>query len=59
MTLIDAKHIEQHIEDTKPEGVCNEAKEQIAFADRILLNKTDLVFKGISRSSKTKDSNYQ
>ena len=29
--------------EEKPEGVENEAVEQIAFADRILLNKTDLV----------------
>ena len=33
----------QHIEEEKPEGVENEAVEQLAFADRIILNKTDLV----------------
>lgn len=43
VTLIDAKHIEQHLDEEKPEGVENEAVEQVAFADRILLNKTDLV----------------
>jgi len=43
LTLVDAKHIIQHLDDEKPEGVENEAVEQIAFADRILLNKTDLV----------------
>merc|ERR1712070_1093523 len=43
LTLIDAKHIVQHLEEEKPEGVENEAVEQIAFADRILLNKCDLV----------------
>jgi G3E family GTPase len=43
LTLVDAKHIVQHLEDEKPEGVENEAVEQIAFADRILLNKCDLV----------------
>ncbi len=37
VTLVDAKHIGLHLEDAP------EAKEQIAFADRILLNKTDLV----------------
>merc|ERR1719478_1855774 len=42
ITLVDAKHIIQHLEDEKPEGVENEAVEQIAFADRILLNKCDL-----------------
>ncbi len=37
VTLVDAKHIHQHL-DNAPE-----AKEQIAFADVILLNKSDLV----------------
>ena len=43
VTLIDAKHIEQHLDEAKPEGAENEAIEQVAFADRLLLNKTDLV----------------
>merc|ERR1712226_1613204 len=43
LTLVDAKHIEQHLDEEKPEGVENEAVEQVAFADRILLNKCDLV----------------
>merc|ERR1711874_525349 len=43
LTLVDAKHITQHLDEEKPEGVENEAVEQIAFADRILLNKCDLV----------------
>merc|ERR550514_1755970 len=43
ITLVDAKHIEQHLDEVKPEGAENEAVEQVAFADRILLNKTDLV----------------
>ena len=37
VTLIDAKHILQHIDES------DEAQEQIAFADVILLNKCDLV----------------
>jgi G3E family GTPase len=43
VTLIDAKHIELHLDEEKPEGVENEAVEQVAFADRLLLNKIDLV----------------
>merc|ERR1712070_1082099 len=43
ITLVDAKHVIQHLDEEKPEGVENEAVEQIAFADRILLNKCDLV----------------
>ena len=36
VTVVDAKHIQQHWE-------ADEAQEQIAFTDVILLNKTDLV----------------
>ena len=43
VTLVDAKHIEEHLDEQKPEGVENEAVEQVAFADVILLNKIDLV----------------
>ena len=34
VTLVDAKHIEQHLDEEKPEGAENEAVEQVAFADR-------------------------
>ena len=34
-----------HLDDLKPEGNINEAEHQIAFADRIILNKIDLVSK--------------
>ncbi|MEY4200915.1 MAG: hypothetical protein RLZZ265_2655 [Verrucomicrobiota bacterium] len=37
VTLVDAKHISQHLVDSK------ECQEQVAFADVMLLNKTDLV----------------
>jgi len=37
VTVVDAKHVTQHI-DTSPE-----VKKQIAFADVLILNKTDLV----------------
>ena len=43
VTLVDAKHAHLHLDEVKPDGVVNEALEQIAFADRIVLNKTDLV----------------
>jgi len=42
-TVVDAKHALEHINEEKPEGAENEAVAQIAFADRIILNKTDLV----------------
>ena len=43
ITVVDAKHITQHLDDEKPEGIENESVEQLAFADRIMLNKIDLV----------------
>jgi G3E family GTPase len=43
ITVVDAKHILIHLDEVKPEGVENESEEQLLFADRILLNKTDLV----------------
>ena len=43
VTLVDAKHVEQHLDEKKPDGAINESVNQVAFADRILLNKIDLV----------------
>ena len=43
VTVVDAKHIMARLAEEKPEGVENEAVEQVAFADKILLNKIDLV----------------
>jgi G3E family GTPase len=46
VTLVDAKHILAHLDEVKPDGVENEAVEQVAFADRIVVNKIDLVDRG-------------
>jgi len=43
VTLVDAKHIERHLSEERPSGTVNEAVAQLAFADRLLLNKVDLV----------------
>ncbi len=43
LTLVDAKHVGQHLDEEKEAGVVNEAIAQVAYADRIILNKTDLV----------------
>merc|ERR1712038_1471956 len=42
ITVIDAKVILDRLAEEKPEGVENESVEQICFADKVLLNKTDL-----------------
>jgi G3E family GTPase len=41
--LADCKHLGLHLDEKKPEGSINEALQQVAFADKILLNKVDLV----------------
>uniref|UniRef100_A0A2C9UHA7 CobW/HypB/UreG nucleotide-binding domain-containing protein n=1 Tax=Manihot esculenta TaxID=3983 RepID=A0A2C9UHA7_MANES len=43
VTMVDSKHAMQHLNEVKPRFVVNEAVEQIAYADRIILNKIDLV----------------
>ena len=44
VTLIDAKHAGLHLDKVMPsDDVVNEALEQVAFADRLVINKTDLV----------------
>lgn len=43
LTVVDAKHVLPHLHETKPDGVENETIEQIAFADKIILNKLDLL----------------
>lgn len=45
ITVADAKYIITRLDEEKPEGVENEAEEQVAFADKIILNKTDLITK--------------
>ena len=41
ITMVDAKHVERHLDEEKEGGAINEAIEQVAFADRLLLNKVD------------------
>jgi len=43
LTVIDAKNVLKHIDEIPTEGKVNECVEQVSFADRILLNKMDLV----------------
>ncbi|GLT80639.1 hypothetical protein SLA2020_520690 [Shorea laevis] len=43
VTLVDSKHAMQHLNEVKPRFVVNEVVEQVAYADRIILNKIDLV----------------
>jgi G3E family GTPase len=45
VTIVDCKHFEQHLDEKKDEGIENEITEQIVLADKIILNKIDLVEK--------------
>jgi G3E family GTPase len=39
VTLVDCKHAMKHLNEVKPRWVVNEAVEQVAYADQIILNK--------------------
>merc|ERR1719517_370919 len=43
IAMADAKNLPGRLDDKVEEGKVNEAYQQIAFADRIILNKLDLV----------------
>jgi G3E family GTPase len=46
VTLVDAKHIDQHLYDPVLDGRDNQAVDQIVAADRIIVNKIDLAEEG-------------
>ncbi|PUZ78088.1 hypothetical protein GQ55_1G425300 [Panicum hallii var. hallii] len=69
VTLVDAKHARLHLDEVKPKGIVNEAVQQIAYADRIIVNKIDLVnepevsslverIRGINRMANLKRAEY-
>ncbi|KAG0535321.1 hypothetical protein BDA96_04G356500 [Sorghum bicolor] len=69
VTLVDAKHARLHLDEVKPKGIVNEAVQQIAYADRIIVNKVDLVnepevsslverIRGINRMANLKRAEY-
>ncbi|GAB1302290.1 COBW domain-containing protein 1 [Apodemus speciosus] len=43
ITVVDSKYGLKHLTEEKPDGLVNEATRQVALADMILINKTDLV----------------
>ncbi|MGH8966037.1 MAG: CobW family GTP-binding protein, partial [Actinomycetes bacterium] len=43
VTLVDAKHVGAHLDEVTHDGVGDHVVDQIAFADRIVVNKVDLV----------------
>lgn len=44
VTLVDCKHAMQHLNEVKPRFVVNEAVEQVAYADRIIMNKVSFFY---------------
>ncbi|KAG0307452.1 hypothetical protein BGZ98_000242 [Dissophora globulifera] len=45
VTLVDSRNVRKELELQKDDGSLNETAKQIAMADRLILNKTDLVSK--------------
>ncbi|KAF9929292.1 COBW domain-containing protein 1 [Linnemannia zychae] len=43
VTLVDSRNVRKELEVKKDDGSLNETAKQIAMADRIILNKTDLI----------------
>lgn len=43
VTLVDCKHAMQHLNEVKARWVVNECVEQVAYADRIILNKASII----------------
>ncbi|XP_067425305.1 zinc-regulated GTPase metalloprotein activator 1A-like isoform X2 [Emydura macquarii macquarii] len=43
VSVVDAKYGLQHLTEEKPDGLVNEATRQVALADLIIINKTDLI----------------
>lgn len=41
--LVDAKHVMQHLTEVKEDHAVNESVQQVAFSDKIIVNKKDLV----------------
>jgi G3E family GTPase len=35
LTVVDSRHITSHLDEEKPDGVVNEAIQQVAFADKV------------------------
>ncbi|WP_211261130.1 CobW family GTP-binding protein [Pseudonocardia acaciae] len=50
VTLVDAKHVDAHLDEVDHNGVGRQVFDQIAFADRIVVNKVDLVGAGEARA---------
>merc|ERR1712151_525099 len=43
VAMADAKHLPGRLDDKIEEGKVNEAYQQVAFADKVILNKLDLI----------------
>ena len=43
-TLVDCKFIQSQLDEVRPEGTVNEAVQQVAFADRVVINKVCLLY---------------
>lgn len=50
LTVVDAAHFLQQLQRERSDGAVNESAQQVAFADKILLNKVDAVEESVLKS---------
>lgn len=55
ITVCDAVHLVRHLDKEVAEGAENESVEQLAFADKVILNKCDLIGGGDADAGKKAD----
>jgi len=58
VTMVDCKHAMNHLNEVKARWVVNEAVEQVAYADRIILNKVFILVTSTSTFSLVSEQNF-
>ena len=59
VTMVDAKHVNSHLDEFGPDRSDSRVVDQILCADRIVLNKTDLVTEDERRATERPDKGVQ
>ena len=56
--MVDCKHAMKHLNEVKARWVVNEAVEQVAYANRIILNKVFILVTSTSTFSLVSEQNF-